>query len=86
MGRTTEHDLKPLAIEYIKEKGSASTKDLIIHFARTYKFTEDDLEESRSQEGNYKWMQIVRNFKSNKTLEKTNLIEYYDRKYHYIRE
>ena len=85
MERTTEKELAPLALAFIKWRGKegASTSDLRLYFSKWFPFTEDDLKESTSHYGNYKWLQVVSNLKSNKTLEKTGLVTFIDKKFYY---
>lgn len=86
MARTGEKDLIPDVMELIKASGEdgMSTGELIVALSKQYNFTEEDDQESKSQTGNYKWQQIVRNLRSNRTLERRGLARYENRRFYAI--
>ena len=86
MGRTGERDLIPSVVALIKASGEEgmSTREIISALAVLYKFTTEDNQASKSQDGNYKWQQVVRNLRSNRTLEKKGLARYENRRFYAI--
>ena len=86
MGRTSEVDLIPSVMALIKASGEEgmSTGEIITALSKLYDFTEEDDQESSSQRGNYKWQQVVRNLRSNRTLERRGLARYENRRFYSI--
>ena len=84
MGRTGEKDLIPSVMALIEASGEEgmTTGEIILALSHLYDFTEEDDQESNSQTGNYKWQQIVRNLRSNRTLERRGLARYENRKFY----